>query len=187
MSIASFLLPPSSVVSAHRKYSKYLVFLLLFTTMSKVNQNKWAARKCSHLITVLSQTWGNLSIWQWIGVLILLFKPHLHHVFLQQENMCLHLMFLCLMAQKQTTPQIILVWKQQFSIMVTINLQTRVCRMDHVKHCQFLEMKILGVCQKYSMKCISSTSQMSKLSLILRTFSVTGLVAGLFLIECWHG
>ena len=37
-------------------------------------------------------------------------------------------------------------------------------------------------CQEYSMKCIYSTSQMSKLSLILCTFSVTGSVAGLFLI-----
>ena len=36
-------------------------------------------------------------------------------------------------------------------------------------------------CQKYSMKYIYSTSQMSKLSLTLHTFSVTGSVAGLFL------
>ena len=36
-------------------------------------------------------------------------------------------------------------------------------------------------CQKYSMKCIYSTSQMSKLSLTLCTFSVTSLVASLFL------
>ena len=38
-----------------------------------------------------------------------------------------------------------------------------------------------SVCQKYNMKYIYSTSQMSKLSLTLHTFSVTGLVAGLFL------
>ena len=38
-----------------------------------------------------------------------------------------------------------------------------------------------GYCQKYSMKYIYSTSQMSKLSLILYTFSITSLVAGLFL------
>ena len=37
-------------------------------------------------------------------------------------------------------------------------------------------------CQEYSMKYIYSTSQMSKLSLTLHTFSITGLVAGLFLI-----
>ena len=36
-------------------------------------------------------------------------------------------------------------------------------------------------CQKYSMKYIYSTSQMSKLSLILCTFSVTGSVTSLFL------
>ena len=36
-------------------------------------------------------------------------------------------------------------------------------------------------CQEYSMKYIYSTSQMSKLSLTLHTFSVTGSVAGLFL------
>ena len=36
-------------------------------------------------------------------------------------------------------------------------------------------------CQKYNIKCIYSTSQMSKLSLTLHTFSVTGSVAGLFL------
>ena len=36
-------------------------------------------------------------------------------------------------------------------------------------------------CQEYSMKYIYSTSQMSKLSLTLCTFSITGLVAGLFL------
>jgi len=36
-------------------------------------------------------------------------------------------------------------------------------------------------CQEYSMKYIYSTSQMSKLSLTLRTFSITGSVAGLFL------
>jgi len=36
-------------------------------------------------------------------------------------------------------------------------------------------------CQKYSMKYIYSTSQISKLSLTLCTFSITGLVAGLFL------
>ena len=35
--------------------------------------------------------------------------------------------------------------------------------------------------QEYSMKYIYSTSQMSKLSLTLRTFSITGSVAGLFL------
>jgi len=35
----------------------------------------------------------------------------------------------------------------------------------------------------YSMKYIYSTSQMSKLSLTLHTFSITGLVAGLFLIN----
>ena len=33
------------------------------------------------------------------------------------------------------------------------------------------------------MKCIYSTSQISKLNLILYTFSVTGLVASLFLIQ----
>ena len=33
------------------------------------------------------------------------------------------------------------------------------------------------------MKYIYSTSQMSKLSLILHTFSITSLMAGLFLIE----
>ena len=32
-------------------------------------------------------------------------------------------------------------------------------------------------CQKYSMKCIYSTSQMLKLSLTLYTFNTTGLVA----------
>ena len=37
------------------------------------------------------------------------------------------------------------------------------------------------LCQKYSIKYIYSTSQMSKLSLTLCTFSVTGSVAGLFL------
>jgi len=37
-------------------------------------------------------------------------------------------------------------------------------------------------CQEYSMKYIYNTSQMSKLSLILCTFSITGSVAGLFLI-----
>ena len=36
-------------------------------------------------------------------------------------------------------------------------------------------------CQEYSMKYIYSTSQMSKLSLTLCTFSVTVSVAGLFL------
>ena len=36
-------------------------------------------------------------------------------------------------------------------------------------------------CQEYSMKYIYSTSQMSKLSLTLHTFSITGSVAGLFL------
>jgi len=36
-------------------------------------------------------------------------------------------------------------------------------------------------CQKYSIKYIYSTSQMSKLSLILYNFSVTSSVAGLFL------
>ena len=36
--------------------------------------------------------------------------------------------------------------------------------------------------QKYSIKYIYSTSQMLKLSLILHTFSVTGLVASLFLM-----
>ena len=36
-------------------------------------------------------------------------------------------------------------------------------------------------CQEYSMKYIYSTSQMSKLSLTLHTFSVTSSVAGLFL------
>jgi len=41
------------------------------------------------------------------------------------------------------------------------------------------------VCQKYSMKYIYSTSQMSKLSLTLHTFSVTGSVAGLFLTWCY--
>ena len=38
-----------------------------------------------------------------------------------------------------------------------------------------------GYCQEYSIKYIYSTSQMSKLSLTLCTFSVTGSVAGLFL------
>ena len=44
-------------------------------------------------------------------------------------------------------------------------------------------------CQEYSMKYIYSTSQMSKLSLTLRTFSVTGSVAGLFLTlrGCQYG
>ena len=37
-------------------------------------------------------------------------------------------------------------------------------------------------CQKYSIKYIYSTSQMSKLSLILCNFSVISSVAGLFLI-----
>ena len=41
--------------------------------------------------------------------------------------------------------------------------------------------KRLSQCQEYSMKYIYSTSQMSKLSLTLCTFSVTGSVAGLFL------
>ena len=41
---------------------------------------------------------------------------------------------------------------------------------------------VLLDCQEYSMKYIYSTSQMSKLSLTLHTFSVTGSVAGLFLI-----
>ena len=36
-------------------------------------------------------------------------------------------------------------------------------------------------CQEYSIKYIYSTSQMSKLSLTLHTFSITGSVAGLFL------
>jgi len=36
-------------------------------------------------------------------------------------------------------------------------------------------------CQEYSIKYIYSTSQMSKLSLTLCTFSITGPVAGLFL------
>jgi len=36
-------------------------------------------------------------------------------------------------------------------------------------------------CQEYSMKYIYSTSHMSKLSLTLRTFSIIGSVAGLFL------
>ena len=36
-------------------------------------------------------------------------------------------------------------------------------------------------CQEYSMKYIYSTGQMSKLSLTLCTFNITGLVAGLFL------
>jgi len=40
------------------------------------------------------------------------------------------------------------------------------------------------VYQEYSMKYIYSTSQMSKLSLTLRTFSVTNSVAGLFLTLC---
>jgi len=39
----------------------------------------------------------------------------------------------------------------------------------------------IGYCQEYSMKYIYSTSQMSKLSLTLHTFSITGSVAGLFL------
>jgi len=38
-------------------------------------------------------------------------------------------------------------------------------------------------CQEYSMKYIYSTSQMSKLSLTLYTFSVTSSVAGLFLTD----
>jgi len=37
------------------------------------------------------------------------------------------------------------------------------------------------------MKFIYSTSQMSKLSLTLHTFSLTGLVAGLFLIYTLRG
>ena len=41
--------------------------------------------------------------------------------------------------------------------------------------------RLLQSCQEYSMKYIYSTSQMSKLSLTLHTFSITGLVAGLFL------
>ena len=36
-------------------------------------------------------------------------------------------------------------------------------------------------CQEYSMKYTYSTSQMSKLSLTLYTFSITGSVNGLFL------
>ena len=39
----------------------------------------------------------------------------------------------------------------------------------------------ITMCQEYSMKYLYSTSQISKLSLILCTFSVTGSVAGLFL------
>ena len=39
------------------------------------------------------------------------------------------------------------------------------------------------LCQEYSMKYIYSTSQISKLSLTLHTFSVTGSVAGLFLTK----
>ena len=39
----------------------------------------------------------------------------------------------------------------------------------------------LQVCQEYSMKYIYSISQISKLSLTLCTFSITGSVAGLFL------
>ena len=42
-------------------------------------------------------------------------------------------------------------------------------------------------CQEYSMKYIYSTSQMSKLSLILCTFSITGSVAGLFLTGALEG
>ena len=38
-------------------------------------------------------------------------------------------------------------------------------------------------CQEYSVKYIYSTSQISKLSLKLHTFSITDLVAGLFLIS----
>ena len=38
-----------------------------------------------------------------------------------------------------------------------------------------------GNCQEYSMKYIYSTSQISKLSLTLHTFSITSSVAGLFL------
>ena len=40
----------------------------------------------------------------------------------------------------------------------------------------------VNVLDKYSMKYIYSTSQISKLSLTLHPFSVTGSVAGLFLI-----
>ena len=40
---------------------------------------------------------------------------------------------------------------------------------------------VLFHCQKYSIKYIYSTSQISKLSLTLHTFSITGSVAGLFL------
>ena len=38
-------------------------------------------------------------------------------------------------------------------------------------------------CQEYSVKYIYSTSQISKLSLKLHTFSITDLVASLFLIS----
>ena len=41
--------------------------------------------------------------------------------------------------------------------------------------------RLLQSYQEYSIKYIYSTSQISKLSLTLRTFSITGLVAGLFL------
>ena len=40
---------------------------------------------------------------------------------------------------------------------------------------------VLEWCQKYSMKCIYNTSQISKLSLILHTFRITSSVASLFL------
>jgi len=42
-------------------------------------------------------------------------------------------------------------------------------------------------CQEYSMKYIYSTSQMSKLSLTLCTFSITSSVASLFLTEDENG
>ena len=42
---------------------------------------------------------------------------------------------------------------------------------------------VLGWYQKYSMKYIYNTSQISKLSLILHTFRITSLVASLFLAD----
>ena len=41
---------------------------------------------------------------------------------------------------------------------------------------------VLSQCQEYSMKCIYSTSQISKLSLTLHTFNITSSVTNLFLI-----
>ena len=54
-----------------------------------------------------------------------------------------------------------------------------VCVFEFCKRTIFFYKK----CQEYSMKCIYSFSHILKLRLILCTFSVTGSVAGLFLIE----